>query len=104
MVSFCAPHRDNPDIPHIPTSHTHKPLAWTYIAADPNIGENTTHLRLEQGTESERHAGVTVCDCDNASGDSTTGTDAGDNTEGGEAWEADTVSMNSGPVIQCRKK
>ena len=33
-----------------------------------------------------------------------TGTDAGDNTRGREAWEADIVSMNSGPVIQCRKK
>ena len=33
-----------------------------------------------------------------------TGTDARDNTGGGEAWEADTMSTNSGPVIQCRKR
>ena len=58
----------------------------------------------EEGTNSERQAGVRAGDCDNASGEMTTGTDAGDNTGGGEAWEADTVSTNFGPVIQCRKK
>ena len=94
MVSFYAPHRDNPDIPHIPTSHTHKPLAWTYIAADPNTGENTTDLLPEQGTESERQTRVTACDCDNASGDSTTGTDAGDNTRGEE--DVTTMRAESG--------
>ena len=104
MVSFCAPHCDNPDIPHIPTCHTNKLLAWTYIAADPIHRRTQRTFCPEDGTELERQAGVTPCDCDNASRDSTTGTDAGDNTGGGEAWEVDTVSMNSGPVIQCRKK
>ena len=104
MVSFCAPHRDNPDIPHIPTCRTHKPSPWTYIAADPEHGRTQRTFCPEEGTESERLAAVTACDCDNASGDSTTGMDAGDNSRGGEAWEADTVSTNSGPVIQCREK
>ena len=54
--------------------------------------------------ESERQAGIKAGDCDNASGETTTGTDAGDNTGGGEAWKADTISTNSGPEIQCRKK
>ena len=104
MVSFCAPHRDNPDIPHIPTCHTNKPLEWTYIAADSEHERTQCTFCPDDGTESERQVGVTACDCDNASGDSTTRTDGGDNTGGGEAWKADTVSTNSGPVIQCRKK
>ena len=54
--------------------------------------------------ESKRQVGVRAGDCDNASGETTTGTDARDNTRGGEAWEADIVSTNSGPMIQCRKK
>ena len=54
--------------------------------------------------ESERQVGVRAGDCDNASRETTIGTDTGDNTRGGEAWEADIVSTKSRPVIQCRKK
>ena len=43
-------------------------------------------------------------DYDNVFAETTIGTDVGDNSGGGEVWEADTVSTNLGPVIQCRKK
>ena len=80
MVSFCAPPRDNPDIPHIPTCHTDKPSPWTYIAADPEHGRTQCTFCPDDGIESERQAAVTACDCDNASGDATTGTYARDNS------------------------
>ena len=104
MVSFCAPPHDNPDIPHIPTCHTEKPSPWTYIAVDLEHGRTQHTFYPDDGTESKRQAAVTACDCDNASGDLTTGTYARDNSRGGEAWEADTVSTNCTPVIQCREK
>ena len=104
MVSFCAPPRNNPDIPHIPTCHTHKPSLWTYIAADPEHGRTQRTFCPDDNTELERQAAVTACDYDNAFGDSTTGTYVGDNSRGGEAWEADIVSTNCVPAIQCREK
>ena len=102
MVSLCALHRDNLENPHITTCHTKKPYVRTNIAKEPITRENRTFCP-EEGTESERQARVRVGDCDNVFVETTTGTDARDNSGGGEVWEADIMSTNLGPMIQCRK-
>ena len=102
MVSLSALHRDNPDNLHITTCHTMKSNGRTYVAEE--------HITLrEHNAPSPRKRELSRNDCQ-GSGQATltmsptNSTEAGDNSEGGEVGEADTVSSNSGPVIQCRRK